>query len=202
MTATAIMIAIDFVAMGILTFGIYFPRHHRSDLIVAFWGVNIGVLAVSQVLANTHEGAELGLGLFGVLSIIRLRSSEISQREIAYYFTSLAIGLIAGMTSSVTILDLVMIALPLIVIAVADTDLIARRGVEHSTIQLDRAIAEPHELRRELEELTGAHIESVKVVKLDLVNDLTLVEVSLHRDPEAPVVQENPQRESINSLTH
>lgn len=202
MNATFPMIAVDLVAIAILTFGIYFPRHRRSDLAVAFLGVNIGVLAVTSVLATSTVGAGLGLGLFGVLSIIRLRSSEISQREVAYYFTSLAIGLIAGMTSSVTILDLVMIALPLVIIAIADTDLIARRGVEHSTIQLDRAIAEPHELRRELEDLTGAHVESVKVIKLDLVNDLTLVEVSLHRDPEAPVVQENPQRESINSLTH
>ncbi|AHI21655.1 DUF4956 domain-containing protein [Corynebacterium vitaeruminis] len=201
MTATAIMIAIDFVAMGILTFGIYFPRHHRSDLIVAFWGVNIGVLAVSQVLANTHEGAELGLGLFGVLSIIRLRSSEINQREVSYYFTSLAMGLIAGLATSVNVFGIVMIVLPLLVVSIADTDAIARRGVEHTTIQLDRAIADPDELHRELEDLTGAHVKSVKVNKLDLVNDLTLVEVSLHRDPDAPSIQENPQRESIDTFS-
>lgn len=44
----------------------------------------------------------LGLGLFGVLSIIRLRSSEISQHEVAYYFASLAIGLISGMATTIT----------------------------------------------------------------------------------------------------
>ena len=74
-----IMIGIDLLAIAVLTFGVYFPRHHRRDLVVAFLGVNVGVLAVSMVLGSTTVGAGLGLGLFGVLSIIRLRSSEISQ---------------------------------------------------------------------------------------------------------------------------
>ena len=50
---------------------------------VAFLGVNVGVLAVCLVLGSATVGAGLGLGLFGVLSIIRLRSDEIAQHEIA-----------------------------------------------------------------------------------------------------------------------
>ena len=41
---------------------------------------------------NFATGLGLGLGLFGVLSIIRLRSSEPSQEEVAYYFVALAMG--------------------------------------------------------------------------------------------------------------
>ena len=74
--SSLLIIAADLVAIAILTFAIYWPRHHRRDLVVAFLGVNIGVLAVSMVLANTTVGAGLGLGLFGVLSIIRLRSTR------------------------------------------------------------------------------------------------------------------------------
>ena len=94
-----IMIGIDLLAIAVLTFGVYFPRHHRRDLVVAFLGVNVGVLAVSMVLGSTTIGAGLGLGLFGVLSIIRLRSSEISQHEVAYYFAALALGLLAGLAT-------------------------------------------------------------------------------------------------------
>ena len=54
-------------------------------------------MAVAAVLANREVAVGLGLGLFGVLSIIRLRSSEISQREVAYYFAALAIGLVSGL---------------------------------------------------------------------------------------------------------
>ena len=97
-----ILIAIDLVAMAALVFGLYFPRHRRADLVAAFLGVNVGVLAVTIILANSTVSAGLGLGLFGVLSIIRLRSDQISQTEIAYYFASLALGLLTGMSSAVT----------------------------------------------------------------------------------------------------
>ena len=72
----ATLYAIDVVAICALVFAIYLPRHHRKDLMLAFIGVNIGVLGVTQALASAEVTAGLGLGLFGVLSIIRLRSAE------------------------------------------------------------------------------------------------------------------------------
>lgn len=218
MLATASMVLLDLAAIAALTFGIYFPHHRRADLAVAFLGVNIGVLAVSQVLASSTVGAGLGLGLFGVLSIIRLRSSEISQREVTYYFASLALGLIAGLSTSITAINISMMMLILVVLAIADTTMLARNGSEHQTIQLDRAIADEAELRQQLESLTGASVHSVSVIKLDLVNDLTLVEVRLLHDdnstlspktarsgqhpqlaqPAHQVPQENPHRESLS----
>jgi hypothetical protein len=92
--------AADLAAIALLAFGIYFPRHHRRDLVTAFFAVNLGVLAVCLVLGSSSVGIGLGLGLFGVLSIIRLRSNEIDQHDIGYYFASLALGLLAGITGS------------------------------------------------------------------------------------------------------
>ena len=97
-----LMLALDLVAISVLTFGLYFPRHRRRDLVVAFLVVNVGVAAVSAVLGTTDVGLGLGLGLFGVLSIIRLRSSEIAQHEVAYYFAALSLGLIAGLTTTLS----------------------------------------------------------------------------------------------------
>jgi len=94
------VVAADLVAMSILAFGIYFPRHHRRDLVTAFLGVNICVVAVSLVLSASTVGTGLGLSLFGVLSIIRLRSDEVAQHEVAYYFASLTIGLLAGVVGT------------------------------------------------------------------------------------------------------
>ena len=171
-----ILIAIDLVAMAALVFGLYFPRHRRADLVAAFLGVNVGVLAVTIILANSTVSAGLGLGLFGVLSIIRLRSDQISQTEIAYYFASLALGLLTGMSSSVTPLLGGLIALILVALAFGDSKLIFGRYTSQ-TVQLDRAIADPAELKAALEQRLGASVASVSVVKLDLVNDLTLVDV-------------------------
>ena len=91
-----VLYLVDLVAVTVLAFGLYFPRHRRRDLVVAYLGVNVGVLAVAATLATSSVGAGLGLGLFGVLSIIRLRSTELSQTEVAYYFAALALGLLGG----------------------------------------------------------------------------------------------------------
>jgi len=77
------LFAIDIVAVILLVFGLYFPRHRRRDLVAAYLGVNVGVMAVASSLGTSGgAGAGLGLGLalFGVLSIIRLRSTSTRWR--------------------------------------------------------------------------------------------------------------------------
>lgn len=185
-----IMIAIDLVAIVVLTFAIYFPRHHRRDLVVAFLGVNVGVLAVSMVLASTTVGAGLGLGLFGVLSIIRLRSSEISQTEVAYYFAALALGLLAGLSASPTAVGVGLMILIVAVLAVADHQRLFG-GYRQQTIAVDVAHRDEDVLRSHLEMLLGGTVVNLSVVRLDLVNDTTLVDVRYRvartsRRPDAP----------------
>ncbi|WP_185174120.1 DUF4956 domain-containing protein [Rothia nasimurium] len=87
--------ALDLVAILILC-GMYVTRHRRRDLVVSYI-INVGVFAVTVALANADAtSAGMGMGLFGVLSIIRLRSTELDQREVAYYFAALALGLLMG----------------------------------------------------------------------------------------------------------
>ena len=94
--SASVPFVLDLVAIAILTFVLYFPRHRRRDLVVSYLGVNIGVLAVAEAFTSTEVTAGLGLGLFGVLSIIRLRSFELDQQEVAYYFVALALGVLGG----------------------------------------------------------------------------------------------------------
>jgi hypothetical protein len=75
------LFVMELVAAALLVFGIYFPRHRRRDMILALLGINVGVLGVTQALTSATVSAGLGLGLFGVLSIIRLRSTEMDQTE-------------------------------------------------------------------------------------------------------------------------
>ncbi|GAA2228323.1 DUF4956 domain-containing protein [Herbiconiux moechotypicola] len=172
----ALLVAIDLVAVGILTFGLYFRRHHRRDLVVAFLGVNVGVLAVSMVLGSSTIGAGLGLGLFGVLSIIRLRSDEIAQHEVAYYFSALALGLLAGLTSTVTVLTVSLMALILVVMFIGDNHALFPR-YRQQTVVVDRAYTDEAALTAHLEQLLGGRVRQVQVKSLDLVNDTTLVDV-------------------------
>jgi hypothetical protein len=172
-----LFIAIDLIAVGILTFGLYFPRHHRRDLVVAFLGMNVGVLAVSLVLASSTIGAGVGLGLFGVLSIIRLRSDEIAQHEVAYYFSSLALGLLAGLAGSFNWLTVGLMLLIVAVMFVGDHPGLFRR-YRQQTVVVDSAFTDESALIDHLSVvLGGARIRSAQVRHLDLVNDTTLVDV-------------------------
>lgn len=190
--------AADVVAIAVLVFGVYFPRHHRRDLVVAFLGVNIGVLAVSMVLGSSTVGAGLGLGLFGVLSIIRLRSDEISQHEIAYYFAALALGLIAGLSTTPSPLSLALMGLVLVALYVADHPGLFRRYRQQS-VQLDVAYTDEEALRTHLEVLLKGRIVNLSVKHVDLVDDTTLVEVRYVATPGAARVEPSPVMQRVSA---
>ncbi|MGW0825104.1 DUF4956 domain-containing protein [Streptomyces sp. NPDC002845] len=176
MTEQLILVVVDLVAISVLTFGVYFPRHHRRDLIAAFLGVNVGVLAVAMTLSSASVGIGLGMGLFGVLSIIRLRSNEIAQHEIAYYFSALAIGLLSGLPESVSPLVTVLTALIVVTLYVGDHPKLFGRHRQQS-LRLDTAYTDENALRAHLEMLLGGRVVNLSVKGVDLVNDTTQVEV-------------------------
>jgi hypothetical protein len=171
-----ILIGADLIAISVLVFALFLPRHGRRDLIVAFLGVNVGVLAVAAALATSTVSAGLGLGLFGVLSIIRLRSEELTNSEVAYYFAALALGLLGGLGSTEVPLVAALMGLILAALLIGDHPAIARRTQTQSLV-LDRAYADPAATRAHVERILGAEVTNLTIVKTDLVNDTTTVTV-------------------------
>ena len=173
-----LLIAADLVAITALVV-MFFLRHRRRDLVVAFLTVNVGVLAVAGILGTTAVGLGVGLGLFGVLSIIRLRSTEISQHEVGYYFAALAMGLVAGLAgleASLSWVALGLIALVLVVTGVADHPGLLKRYRQQRVV-LDSAYPDEAQLKGALERMLGGRVHRVSVLELDLVNDTTTVDV-------------------------
>jgi len=176
MTTSILDLALNFLAMAVLVFGLYAPRHGRRDLVAAFLGVNVGVLAVCSVLSSTAVGMGVGLGLFGVLSIIRLRSDELAQHEIAYYFSALALGLIGGLSVASPMVTAGLMAMILLLVLIGDHPRLLRRH-RRQVMVLDRAHLDEVALRRDLEHRLGATVTGVTVVRTDLVDDTTTVDV-------------------------
>lgn len=168
-------IAIDILAIAVLVGALYAPRHGRRDLVAAYIGVNIGVLAVTFLLASAEVSAGLGLGLFGVLSIIRLRSTALAQGEVAYFFAALALGLLGGTGASVPITAALM-AFVVASLWIGDHPALMRRS-RNQVVTLDRAITDENEVGAELERVLGAEVRSFEVQRLDLVTDTTVVDV-------------------------
>ena len=63
----------------------------------------------------------LGFGLFAILSIIRLRSSAVTQQEVAYYFVALVLGLVNGLSLDDRWLVAVVNALLLVTMLIVDS---------------------------------------------------------------------------------
>jgi hypothetical protein len=169
-------IGTDILAISILAYGVYYRRYFRRDLVLAYMALNVGVLAVTMLLTDSSAGAGLGLGLFGILSIIRLRSNSITQEEVAYYFVSLALGLVAGLHPDPLWLTPALCALLVAVMYVADHPKFAQRTFRQ-TVTLDVAHPNVETLESALSELLGAKVLHVVVQELDLVRDLTVVDV-------------------------
>lgn len=170
------LIGADLVAVTILVFGLFLPRHGRRDLIMAYLVVNVGVMAVASALITSTVSAGLGLGLFGVLSIIRLRSQELAQHEVAYYFAALALGLLGGLGSTSLGIVLGLMAMILLAVAVGDA-LGGSARTCRQTLVLDRAYGDRAALRAHVERVLGGSVHEITVVKTDLVNDTTVVDV-------------------------
>lgn len=177
-------IGADLIALTTLVGGLYVRRHSRKDLLAAYVGVNVGVLAVTLLLATSNVGAGLGLGLFGVLSIIRLRSTELAQHEVAYFFAALALGLLGGIGASLATTALLM-ALVVTSLWIGDHPSLLRRN-RHQVIMVDHAIVDETALTEHLARLLGARISSIDVQRLDLVNDTTIVDVRFRVPRQTP----------------
>ncbi|MFE2754592.1 DUF4956 domain-containing protein [Actinosynnema sp. NPDC059335] len=182
-----VLFAIDICAVVLLVFGLYFPRHRRRDLVVAYLGVNIGVLAVASALSTSNTGAGIGLGmaLFGVLSIIRLRSTELDQHEVAYYFSALALGLLGALSTGSPWLNGGLMALIVLVMFLGDHRRLFR-SYRHQVLVLDSAITDHVTLVAHLEQLLNARVHSATVQRLDLVNETTVVDVRYAANARVP----------------
>ena len=187
--SNSLLIAADLIAISVMVFALYFPRHRRRDLVVAYLGVNVGVLAVSYVLAESAIAAGLGLGLFGVLSIIRLRSTELDQEEVAYYFAALALGLLGGLSVGPDWLAPALMAAVVATLWIGDHPKLLA-GYRTQVMNLDMGFTDEATLEAHLELLLGAKVHRLTVRTVDMVDDTTSVEVR-YRIPETAGVGES-----------
>ena len=195
MRALVLNLVTDVVAITVVAYGIYFRRYYRRDLLLAYFSLNVGVFAVTALLADNKAGVGLGLGLFGILSIIRLRSDSITQEEIAYYFVALALGLIAGLS---------------VESALARPRAFGRARGRHvhrrpssadgtkptSDHHAGPRLSRPGKLKAALERLLGGDVRHMVVMQLDLVADTTMVDVRYKLPRSAP-----PPLEAVAACT-
>ncbi|WP_111766868.1 DUF4956 domain-containing protein [Nakamurella deserti] len=195
-----LILAVDLIAVAVLVFGVYHRRHRGRDMLLPLVGLNVGVLAVCAVLSGIDVSVGVGLGLFGVLAIIRLRSSEISHDEVAYYFAALALGLVCGLQPTPQWLAPALSAVIVGVFALVDQPRVHHR-YRHQLVTLDAVYHSEAALVRRLEDLLTGEVQRIVVISTDLVRDLTVVDVRYRRHPAADVPADVPADDAMSFVT-
>lgn len=158
---------------------LYMVRHRNRELMISYAVINAGIFTVSVALVSAGSNASaMGMGLFGVLSIIRLRSTALSQREVGYYFVALSVGMIAGVNISPAYIAFALMATLVALIAILDSRSAPTSKELTQTVTADRAMSDEEELKNYLTARLGYNVTSVKVTELDMVNNLTRATVT------------------------
>lgn len=177
-------LAVDLTAITVLSYVLYFRRHGRRDLLLAYVALNIGIFAVVAMLARQEVGLAVGFGLFGVLSILRLRSDLISQGEIGYYFVAIALGLVNAIAPPLIMVGLNVLLLGALYVA-GHPRLLPR--TQRRIMTLDVVHEDPLALRQDLEGRLRARVRHVEVTEVDYVRDLMVVDVRFQEPNSGPV---------------
>ncbi|MEU5153319.1 DUF4956 domain-containing protein [Glycomyces sp. NPDC021274] len=180
--ALALALPVNLFAITVLACAIYYRRHHRTDLALAYVALNVGVFSVSALMLSQQVSLGLAFGLFGVLSILRLRSDQISQRDVGYYFTSLALGLINGIGASRPAVMIGLSVLLVVTMYVADHPKLANRG-RHRMIVLDTVHRDETALQADLERRLGGTVRKFEVIDTDFVRETMTVDVRFRPQP-------------------
>ena len=185
-------LGIDLVAILAMTYVLYFRRHWRSDLLLSYVALNMGIFVVMSVLSNVRVDIAVGFGLFAILSIIRLRSSAVTQQEVAYYFVALVMGLVNGMGLDDRRLVVLINALLIVTMAVVDSKPLRERA-RRMDVHLDVIHVDDAALVADLERRLGGKVVRHEVNDIDYARETMIVDVR-YRVGSAPAQPQPEER--------
>lgn len=166
--------AFDLVAIVLLTGGIYYRHHRRTDLFLTIVSGNVTVFVITLLLSQSEMSIGAAFGLFAVFSMLRFRTESLSAREMSYLFLSIALGLAMAIAplGGLGLATLVLLLLGSTELLEGEW-LVAREHTQpvlYDNIGLIRAGSQA-ELIADLRTRTGMDVRRVEVIEIDLLRD-------------------------------
>jgi hypothetical protein len=168
------------VNWGIIEF-LYYKKNHRRDFYFTFMLMTVAIFFLVYFMMGMERGKAtmgVGLGLFGIFSIMRYRTDTMPVREMTYLFIIICLSVVHAMAENygeLAIVDLISIAsiwLCELKVKVQSTKL----------IQYDRPeLVKPErreELISDLEARTGLKILKVDVGGIDFLRDAVVLRIT------------------------
>ena len=187
----ATYLVVDLVAILLMTYVLYFRRHWRADLVLAYVALNIGIFVTVSLLTQVRVDIAVGFGLFAILSIIRLRSSAVTQQEVAYYFIALVLGLVNGFGVQDRGLVVGINVVLLLTMLAFDSKQLRDRS-QRMDIRLNGVYTNQAALVSELERKLGGRVAYQEITEIDLIHGHMLIDVRL--EPGRGVIEPPPQK--------
>ena len=195
----ATSLVIDLVVIFLMTYVLYFRRHWRADLLLSYVALNIGVFVTMSVLTQVRIEIAVGFGLFAILSIIRLRSSAVTQQEVAYYFLALVVGLVNGLGVPDRGLVVALNVVLLLVVLGVDCKPLRDRS-RRMDVKLEGVYTNEAALVAELERKLGGRVAYQEITEINLIDGHMVIDVRLqpgHGVIQPPLQKTNEVREGV-----
>lgn len=175
-----IRFAFNLIGMGLLVFGLYYPRYRDKELVTAAALFNVFAFGVLTVLSSVEFSIAAGFGLFAILALFTLRSEQISKVEITYFFGSVAIAVICSIQGTEHIFVILVLAIVLFGAFVFDHPRILKSadGIKITLDKIDpHALSDPEVMRQDLSDRLGVEVMSYQITALDYINDMARINV-------------------------
>ena len=138
--------------------------------------LNAGLFAALAAITGGEFAAGIGFGLFGLLSLLRLRSAAFTIKDVAYTFIALILALVNGLPDrDYALLGIINVALLLVVLIADDTR--SQPASRVMRLTLERAVTDPEDARADLVARLSVDVLSVVIEEIDFVRETTRVTV-------------------------
>lgn len=177
----------DLLLVAVLV-GFAYRRSSRDTGTAFALGVlNLGLFATLVAVSGDAFTTGAGFGLFGMLSLIRLRSASFTTVDMGYAFVALVVGLVLGLVDVPLATSGTLAAA--LVLAVIVGERLRRGDVVRVTLILDVAHRGTDHARADVEARLRTPVLDVTVLEVDFVKETTTVTAVL-----APAGDVRPER--------
>ena len=190
---TLLRFALCYLVNWIIVNFLYFKKAKRRDFFFTFMIISVAIFFLVYLMMGMDRGKAtmgVGLGLFGIFSIMRYRTDAMPVREMTYLFVVVCLSVVHAMADTLGVNAAgVMVGTPLLELLVIDVIVILSIVIfEHSLkvqasklVQYDRIdLIKPErreELKADLEARLGLKVVSVRVGAVDFLRDMTVLRV-------------------------
>ena len=188
-----VRLLINVVVTWLLIDRLYYKKSRRRDFYFTFMLISVAIFFIVFFMIFVLEDMKgktsmgVGIGLFGIFSIMRYRTDAMPVREMTYLFVTIALALVNAVSVAVPLFEVILTNL-VIVLAVWLCEF-HLKTCPTKLVQYDRIeLITPErreELKADLEKRLGLKIVKVDVGSVDFLRDMAMLRISYEGEASA-----------------